>query len=316
MIDPITSPGMAVDIRLSTLESVQQLGPRLAHILGAELSRMRADLAFASTIGIAVQSTHAEAESLRAQQSTLLGHHLVSLTTQTAVHAELARRSYAEPDSREDEKPDQASEQDEEPSQGETTSEEQIEQGTDESLLDKTSQTGLAFTSCHDSEALAKALSDALKRFSELMRAAELTGLPMAIALPAERWLEQYAPAGLRPADTDRRIDERADILVLCLGFEGCLAIDHHVWGFVYQQMQCVGQVEGQWMPDTETTVMTNDSWHMSVADTSLPLSKLTCCYGDSFSNGEAMDGLRVRLENSGFEYRRWTLQLREWTWQ
>jgi len=92
MVDAISAPGMAVDIRLSTLEPVQQLGARLSHILAGELSKMRADLAFAKTVGITVQSTLAQADSLHSQQVNVLGHVSIGLTTNTSNDAQASHR--------------------------------------------------------------------------------------------------------------------------------------------------------------------------------------------------------------------------------
>ena len=336
MIDAITSPGMAIDIRLSTLESVQQLGPRLAQVLSGELSRMRADIAFASATGIAVHSARADADSLRAQQSTLLGHHSLSLTTRTAMHSEAAQRLRTEQEALhqrddgehgewvdEEENPQhQSREQNESESDNDSDNDQHWHEywqnrnhshscnqgGSD------TQASAEGFTESDSTQdALVKALQNALTKFYDIVRESGITGVPIAVVLPADHWLEQYAPASLRYASKHNDENLSDNVLVLCLGFDGDLALEQTVWGFVYQHAECVGSAQGRWF--TDAAIDPADSWQVNVADPEEPLSVVSYQQEGDSNSGEQHSGLRICIDGHVSYRSNWSWQLMTWTW-
>lgn len=308
MIDAISSPGMAIDIRLSTQEPVQQLGARLAHILSGELSRMRADIAFATATGIAVHSAVGNAEQLRAQHSALLGHHQLSLTPQALSQAESALR-FSRDDAGLDESW-QANDEDHnsERNQAEPEASEQGNEAEQERNSDTVSSSIL-----HDNDLLINALKDALQQFHSITREQGISGNPIAVVLPAKHWIEHHSPLSLRQAIVAPECDLLTDVMVLCLAFDGELADQHVLWGYIYRQDICVGSMQGVWLADTAEHI--HCQWNMKVTDPESMVSDLSCHCEDS-AVLEAINGVRIRLDNSVADVTPWSWQVTEWTWK
>ncbi|MFK7855252.1 MAG: hypothetical protein AB8B79_14110 [Granulosicoccus sp.] len=308
MIDALTSPGMAIDIRLSTQEPIQQLGARLANILSGELSRMRADIAFAAATGITVHSATGQAELLRAQQSAVLGHHQLSLTAQAVLHAESALRTRTNDADLEENW--QTNDEGRGSDQDHSDSEEGHED--DEPELECNSESVSAST-LHQDELLINALKDALQQFHSITREQGISGNPIAVVLPAKHWIDNHAPLNVRQAIVASESDRLADVMVLCLAFDGQLADDHVLWGYIYRQDVCVGSMQGLWL--AESALHSQRQWEMTVTDPESMVSALHCRCTDSPAVG-AISGVRIRIDNSLADRAPWSWQVTEWIWK
>lgn len=318
MIDPIASPGTAVDIRLSSLESVQQLGARMAHILGGELSRMRADLSFASITGGTVHSAHEAADTLRAQQITLSGHHLLSLTTQSSVHAEFKRQSAEleefQKASREKQR-ESTKDDGEQPDADdlENAQSDRVKQGSEEPRQHQQDASSGGFESGMDTDTLVRVLNESLEEFSRLLCDMEYSGTPALIVLPADHWLESFAPSGIHSNEETNAENSIPDFLVLCLGFDGQLGVDKQVWAFVYKQALCVGQANGVWTP--ESGLPLHSHWCISAEDMQSRVGKLISYCKDAKGATNTTHGLLVSADGLSAQIDYWSLMLGEWVW-
>ena len=280
MIDVLSMPAVANDIRLSTLEPVQQLGARLANILSGELSRLRADAAFALATGATLQTLATDGDRIRAEQLTSIGARLVSLDTQ-AINTS---RSSSEDQDRRFVADDQSS------------SEEFA--STRESCIESAEHDGLLM-----------AVSRALQAVHCAAEQEGVSGHPVACVLPLAPMLVAQDDAAI-----ERVTDEGSGILVLCLAFDGALGDSRQVWGFVYREDRLLAQLDGVWNDDDHCPMMstdnTDDAWSMSVPDLHQDVSVLNCWRHD-----DHCQGYRVRLRAGTGESDSWSWQASKWSW-
>ncbi len=312
MIEPLSSPGMAVDIRLSTLEPVQQLGARLALVLSGELSRLRADAAFAMASGIAVHAPAAQSDTVRAQQSSVLGNTMIGLTSQPTSfganpdsmirYAEMDRRRKAgEADElRVDERQERHQKQD----QGQ-----EYEQEHQEELRQAHEADGFA-----DNATLAVALNVALNECRQLSSDIGLTGKPVAIALPAKDWVDAYSPADLRyraelTANTATN-DDVGDLLVLCLAFDGSLGHSRALFGLLFIADNWVGSLHTQWTREGPAAGTSATTCEVSVLKPAACVSAVTATHDSG-----RCSGLRVKIDEVADEPDQWFWNADRWTW-
>lgn len=286
MVDALAGPGTAVDIRLSALEPVQQLRLHLASQLGNELSRLRADAAFASMTGTAVQAPAQHNDSLRAQQRSVLAQVAVGLTLHPAahMHSTTAAEHFAKADEQIHESAER--QQHENPAHADQPeTEAAADEQTDSSLVE--------------------ALRNALTQFKSTATAAGYTGSPIVIAAPARCWLEAHAPADVR-----YQIDDATDLLVLCLAFDGVLGQLHTVLGLVFHNDRCVAHLEAGWSE--------NGRQH-SAEQVCTQLIEPCSMVSDVLMNVNAevgqVAGIRVKLDDSTAEPALWYWHAKQWFW-
>lgn len=326
MIEPLSAPGMAVDIRLSTLEPVQQLGARLAQVLSGELSRLRADAAFAMASGIAVHAPAAQSDTLRAQQTSVLGNTMIGLTSRpTSLEAnpdfmirdaEMNRRRRAgELDEQPvDERRDRRDRQEHNQGQGQKYAQDQIyeqewEQEDHGDLRQRKQADRFA-----DLEILATALNAALDQCQQLSSDIGLTGALVAVALPAKYWVETYSPADLRcraelAADMAGDNDV-GDLLVLCLSFDGSLGHSRALFGLLFIADTWVGSLHTQWSRKGPAADTNSNTCEVSVQKPAACVSVVTAAQDSS-----CCIGMRVKIDVVAAEPEQWFWNAAQWTW-
>jgi len=285
MIEVLNMPAVANDIRLSTLEPIQQLGARLAPILGAELSRLRADSAFTQSVGVPLQAAAADAERMRAEQLSSINSRLVSLDTQ-ALDGSRSSKEWLDARQRRDDENSGGAESN-------TDEQEQIEQH----------------------QALKQALVQALRAVQVAMSEEGFSGEPIACVLPLAGILSVLddSPSWYE-RDSGGESDDRSSLLVLCLAFDGSLGESRRIWGFAYRQDQLLGQLEGFWSHqrvDLQAHEQGSEGvWQMKVSDVHHDVSSLQC----ERKQNQCL-GFRLRQGAGSDELDHWTWQARSWQW-
>lgn len=286
MIDVLNMPAVANDIRLSTLEPIQQLGARLAPILCGELSRLRADAAFALSSGVTLQTVAADGDRIRAEQLSSINSRQVTLDIQAADSSRASRER-----------------QDSRGNGGDSGS-----SGHAESNPDVT----------HDAskhEALMLGLSQALHSARVAASEEGFSGHPVACVLPLNAMLVAYDdPDAMRCMSRSDDTEDPSDILILCLAFDGSLGESRRVWGFGFQEDQLLGQFEGFWdfQGDHQPASggQLEDAWQVNVSDVHQDVSVLQC----ERANGSCR-GYRVRSRAGSGEPTQWCWRIGSWTW-
>lgn len=295
MIDALAGPGTAVDIRISTLEPVQQLRMHFANVLSAELSRMRADTAFASVTGSAVQAPATQDDHLRAQQRSVLGQIGVSLRSNGATLAETT--TLAEHFVRADS--DDVSDADVDANgYG-------VERRADDGHRDDSDEESVA--ALHADTLLISALRSALTQFKAVAEAAEFSGSPLVLALPAQRFLKAHAPADLRCSADAAGGKDQMDVLVLCLAFDGSIGAMRTVLGVLFRQDLPVAQLNAD---RVEAVGCGGETLGMTIAQ---PNSLVSDVSVDGVLG--RMSGIRVKLDDMAAEPAHWSWQVRQWSW-
>ena len=307
MVDALSAPGMAIDIRLSTLDAVQQLGPKLANILSGELARLRADSAFAQSVGIATHASAAHSDRLRAEQMSVIGTSMIGLTTQTDMYAEGSRTAAhfvnkmnqsAEDSTDEDNEVDYQQEQEvdyqqeaDDRKEGDDTEQEFLEDSVRE-------REHLKFVS---------ALQQALFQFQSVALEAGFSGTPLAVVLPAQQWLFSHAPADIRQA-SEFSDDSNRELLIMCLAFDGTLGKAGVVMGLVFRADRWIGSVRACRLQSDN--VEHTDRCSVQVSQPSDLVSQVSA----NNASGQ-VQGLRVKLDNCTEEPAYWSWRADHWSW-
>ena len=294
MIDALAGPGTAVDIRISTLEPVQQLRMHFANILSAELSRMRADAAFASVTGTAVQAPAAQDDHLRAQQRSVLGQVGVSLRSNGAMLAETTTLAehFAHADSDAD-------------SVLADSNENGVERRVDGDQ--RQGRDDEAVASLNADSLLIDALRSALVQFKAVVNESGFSGSPLVLALPAEHILKACAPADLQDTADTVNSEDQVDVLILCLAFDGSIGEQRTVQGVLFKQDSLVAQLDADW------SEAIGSSGQMHSTMTAQPRALVS----EVMVDGELgrMSGIRVKLDDMATEPAHWFWHVRQWSW-
>lgn len=319
MIEPMSAPGMAVDIRLSTLEPVQQLGARLAQVLSGELSRLRADAAFAAATGIVVHAPEVQLETLRAQHSSVLGHAMLELRTRSTSLG-------ADPDSAlrdvETDRRRKTAEQEERHPQGDSWASDEAgiqEDRAESDITDEDPPQEEQHSVNSGNAMLVSALRQALEQCRVVAGENGLTGNPLAVALPARHWLERYAPADLRyqaVANSGTAPgDGIADLLILCLAFDGRLGESRAVVGLLFIADRCVGSLRSEWSCAIPAEGVAADVCQIRIQQAAALVSAATAICGEAEQEQTRCAGLRVGIETVVDEPDYWFCNTSDWTW-
>ena len=307
MVDPLSAPGMAIDIRLSTLDAVQQLGPKLANILSGELARLRADSAFAQSVGIATHASAAHSDRLRAEQMSVIGTSMIGLTTQTDMYAEGSRTAAHFMNKMNQSTKDSTDEDNEVDNQQEQEVDYQHEadDGKEGDGAERESVEDSVFEREHLK--LVSALQQALLQFQSVALEAGFSGTPLAVVLPAQHWLFGHAPADIQQA-SGISDDVNRELLVLCLAFDGTLGKVGVVMGLVFRADRWIGSVRACRLQGNNVGHAECCSVHVSQP------GDLVSPVFANYASGQ-VQGLRVKLDNGAEEPAHWSWRADHWSW-
>ena len=293
MVDAPSAPGMAIDIRPSTLDAAKHLGPKLASILTGELARLRADSAFAQRVGIATHASASQADSLRAQRVSVVGNIMLGLTTQTDMRAE--RSHSAAKNIKQAKQLAQGQERVHGLAEDQSECDSTDEEDEEETIAER------------ENTALARALQQGLIQFQSAALEAGFTGTPLAVLLPAKNWVLEHAPADICKTCKISG-DEVKDLLVLCLAFDGSLGKLGIVMGLVFRGDRWIGSVRADWLQGNN--VQHEDYYSLQVTQPGDVISPVIA--NDTIGS---VQGLRVKIEDSAEELDCWAWRVDHWSW-
>lgn len=290
MVDALTAPGMVAGILPFTHESLHRLSARLAHIIAAELSRQRAEVAFAQSSGSAIHSPEGQSDSLRAQQVSVTGNTLISLTTQTSLYAEGSRTA-----AHHFRDAERVGDDDAERHSADHDSCDADESGVDEGSTGRAPATLLAV------------LRQTLIQFREMASDAGFTGSPIALVLPAHSWVSAYAPANIKQS-INALFDEDTDTLILCLAFDGTLGSLRTVMGLIFRGDRVIGSVNALWSGSDNVELADYHAVRVSNIDELVSEICADCVHGQ-------VQGFRVKIDAVTDELACWSWQAQQWSW-
>ena len=295
VIDAIAGPGMADDIRLSTLEPVQQLGARLAQVLSAELSRLRSDVAFAGRMNISGHDANHQADTVRASQIASTAQCYLGLNVQTELRARRATGDRADV----------------------------AEHGSDFSQGgDRAQEDDLAISQ------IVRILPMALRRIKEQLTDVGLSGEPVICLLPATFFIDHHGSASIR----HQQGQGQTATLILCLAFDGDLGEMRKVWGYIYQSDRLLGSMEGHWFDESgyasdvdhlDVYKITREQRIKRVADAPVDRDQAMdeldvfalSCDTDRPAAPTSLQGFQIGLRPAATACPAWHWSARQWSW-